>query len=167
MTTYARRCVEESPAIVPAHHIAKVKDIMPRTHPKRSIPILMTTLEINGIRTQDIIIQRAIKRGPVPTIISTKRMAMQRRTTGTLKISIANEGISRRSLDLAVTQASTTAIHLEIVINGVPMTITIVSTESMSKNSTDNRKNTSGHRKRQMRELGKGILAEMRMPRRL
>lgn len=160
MTTYARRCAVGNPAKDQEHIIIKEKDTTPRILLRRSILIPMIIKETNGTHTRGIITQPEPVLAKELTITSIRPMGTQTRIIGTLRISIVNVGISKKSSGLVEMLVSTTAI-LAVATSGDRMTSMTKSIENTSKSFTDSKKSTSDNKRRLMKGPEKGIPTRM------
>jgi hypothetical protein len=107
---------------------------------RRSILILMTAKGIVGIRTHDTTTQLGLTRDQTRhlTITNIKPMAMQRKTLGTLMISIDSAEILKRSSALV----ETLEIMIAIDTSGGLMITMIKSIVNMKKSSIDSKKSS-------------------------
>jgi len=160
MMTYALRCVVANPAKDLALNIMQEKDTMLRILLKRSILIPTIIKEIKDTPIPGIITQLEPEQVQEHTITSIRPMANQMRIIGTLRISIVNEGISKKSSGLAEMQASTTAVQA-VATSGAHMTSMTKSIVNTNKNFTDSKKNTSDNKRRLMNGPEKSILTRM------
>ena len=157
MTTCDLRCAVGNPAKDPALIITLEKDTTPRILLKRSILIPMTIKEINDTLTQGIITPQEQVLGKGHTITSIRHMGIQMKIIGTLRISIVNEGISKKSSGLVEMLVSMTAIPA-VATSGGHMISTTKSIENMNKSFTDSKKNTLDNKRKLMNGPEKGIL---------
>ena len=138
------------------------KDIMHQILLRRNILTLTTVRETKSTQTPDIIIRLGLEAQPITNNIDLRKRTT---TTGTPRISIGNEEISKKNSGLGGIPGS--MMGRETATSGGPTTTTTRSIASTSRSSIGNRRNSSGARSRRMITEGSSTRKEMkrlRMP---
>jgi hypothetical protein len=163
MTTCVNRCVEARGArgTEQGGLLIHPKDTIINQVPKRKLPIPMMERETNVIPIQGTPITIRINTNNKTINTTTSNTTTTMPSIGLRRISIVSGKISRRNSGHGV-MPETLMRKRRRGINGGHMTSTIESTESMKKNSTGNRRNSSGSRKRHVNVPAQRSLGRVR-----